>query len=389
MATELRMDGPNAVVAKRRPDDPDAHARLVAEHRLLSDLDLPGIVRPTTDDVTDEPALLLEVAGTSTLATARPSPDEVRTIGAELADTISALHERGVAHGAIAADHVLWSPGRAPVLCGFGSASTDGSPSHDIEALGELLLALAPDDPAIRDAVSRAGGDLSRLGAALRPVAPTGPTLPPTASPPSRRPAPAVDPRHLPRAALLAAAAVAVVLAAIGVLVLTSGGDPEVAAAPPPTTAVAPATATTATPVVSTPTSEPVERVWPTEPECPAPAEVTGEVLGTTDLDLDGCPELVGRDGAALSVGGRRFELGVDGDLIVLGDWTCDGQATPALISAADGAIHPFPTWPDEAPLDVEAVAVVGEVTSATVVDEGCDVLVVELADGTTTEITW
>ena len=97
MPIELRMHGAVAVAAKVRPDDPDAATRLLAERELLTDLDLPGLVRPTDDRVTDEPALLLEVAGTSTLATANPSAADVRAIGAQLADTLSAMHERGVA----------------------------------------------------------------------------------------------------------------------------------------------------------------------------------------------------------------------------------------------------------------------------------------------------
>lgn len=187
------------------------------------------------------------------------------------------------------------------------------------------------------------------------------------------------------------AAAIGLAAAAV-MLVLTAGGS-DSAQTVPATTLGPPPTEAPRTTVVAAPpptTAAPVERVWPDEPTCPEPQDVVGELVGAADVDLDGCTELVGRTGNELHVGARRFELGVDGDHVVVGDWTCDGQATPALVSATDGAVHPFPSWPDDAPLDVEAVAIVGEVATVRAVEgDECDALVVELVDGTSQEIAW
>lgn len=41
----------------------------------------------------------------------------------------------------------------------------------------------------------------------------------------------------------------------------------------------------------------------------------------------------------------RRFALGLPGDRIYLGDWNCDGIATPALVRPSIGARLYYDTW--------------------------------------------
>jgi hypothetical protein len=41
----------------------------------------------------------------------------------------------------------------------------------------------------------------------------------------------------------------------------------------------------------------------------------------------------------------RRFALGVPGDHLYLGDWNCDGVATPALFRPSSGATLYYDTW--------------------------------------------
>lgn len=41
----------------------------------------------------------------------------------------------------------------------------------------------------------------------------------------------------------------------------------------------------------------------------------------------------------------RRFALGLPGDRLFLGDWNCDGIATPALLRASSGATLYYDTW--------------------------------------------
>lgn len=45
----------------------------------------------------------------------------------------------------------------------------------------------------------------------------------------------------------------------------------------------------------------------------------------------------------------RRFALGSAGDEVVLGDWDCDGRATPAVYRPATGEVHLFAAWPTDA----------------------------------------
>jgi hypothetical protein len=41
----------------------------------------------------------------------------------------------------------------------------------------------------------------------------------------------------------------------------------------------------------------------------------------------------------------RRFALGLPGDRVHLGDWNCDGIATPALFRPSTGATLYYDTW--------------------------------------------
>jgi hypothetical protein len=90
-------------------------------------------------------------------------------------------------------------------------------------------------------------------------------------------------------------------------------------------------------------------------PPCPAlPAPAAGSVLLAGDTDGDGCPNAVVRTGNVLEVDGReRFALGQDGDVPMLGDWDCDGVATPGLFRPSTGESFVFGGWggTEDAPL--------------------------------------
>ena len=64
----------------------------------------------------------------------------------------------------------------------------------------------------------------------------------------------------------------------------------------------------------------------------------------SADVDGDGCEETVQWQDGVLQAGVTRFALGSPGDGWALGDWDCDGQATPALLH--DGALTVFDAWP-------------------------------------------
>lgn len=93
-------------------------------------------------------------------------------------------------------------------------------------------------------------------------------------------------------------------------------------AVPPPTDAapslapVAPSTTTS----TSTSTTGGV-RLWPAEP-----VEVTGREVRSA---------------------GHRWEVGAEGDVVVVGDWDCDRVPTPAVLRPATGRFAVFDRWAD------------------------------------------
>ena len=45
-------------------------------------------------------------------------------------------------------------------------------------------------------------------------------------------------------------------------------------------------------------------------------------------------------------MGGRRYAVGDPGDVVILGDWTCDGVPTPAVLRPETGEVAVFVGWP-------------------------------------------
>ncbi len=90
-------------------------------------------------------------------------------------------------------------------------------------------------------------------------------------------------------------------------------------------------------------------------------------------------------DGApVLDHDGRRYSIGIAGDLVAKGDWHCDGNATPAIVRPSTGDVVLFDRWPGpgetlsmpvlqtvDAPVDVEVFR-----------DDSCDLLRVLTATG-------
>src|SRR5690606_1469011 len=69
------------------------------------------------------------------------------------------------------------------------------------------------------------------------------------------------------------------------------------------------------------------------------------------DVDGDGCPEPIHLDGRTVTAGdpgGARWSIGQPGDLAALGDWDCDGEATPALLRPSTGEVFVFREWAAE-----------------------------------------
>lgn len=100
-------------------------------------------------------------------------------------------------------------------------------------------------------------------------------------------------------------------------------------------------------------------------------------------IDVDArCPWIVTYDRrtATLDLGDRgRYRMGAPADLLLVGDWDCDGVSTPALYRPSDGRTFLFAAWAD----GTTVASAVAESTTANgeprvVHRDGCDHLVVE-----------
>jgi len=297
------------------------------EAHLLRQLDHPGIVRYLDLRHTDDGGRALHTlfVSSDTWAT-RPLADPLeRAAGiAALAATVADLHDMGVAHRHLRAVHVLHGDGDRPVLCSLaraGEASADNVRA-DMEALADL----AYDDGVARGPLS---GKLSALADATRAGQLSARDLSRRLDRLLARRSPAsggrlADCRRLlqraPRKAVavvlgLAGAAVAAVLLS-DLLASRSGEETDVTRADPPPGA----------PGVP-PQTDAVEQPGPIAPN---------------DARTEGAAE----QGPVLEHDGRRYAIGIEGDIVITGDWDCDGEETPAIVRPDSGAVVLFEAWP-------------------------------------------
>jgi hypothetical protein len=59
-------------------------------------------------------------------------------------------------------------------------------------------------------------------------------------------------------------------------------------------------------------------------------------------------------DGTEVRSAGQRWSVGEPGDLVAVGDWDCDGAATPAVLRPSLARVFMFRAWAGES--DVTAV---------------------------------
>lgn len=137
--------------------------------------------------------------------------------------------------------------------------------------------------------------------------------------------------------------AAAISLCLFGVLWWIVRGD---GSTPPSDVAIAPTTSAQLeqhSPQTSVPpVAETTAPTTPSASDCSLD-EVVGAVL--RDIDGDGCDDRVVVDGNRVQIGDTTYEVGRSGDTVLVGDWDCDGQATPIVIRPDDRAIHVFARW--------------------------------------------
>lgn len=120
------------------------------------------------------------------------------------------------------------------------------------------------------------------------------------------------------------------------------------------------------------------------------PADCPATVPPAADVDGDGCAEALVVDGSTVDAGVARWTLGEPGDVVAVGDWDCDGEASAALLRPTTGDVFLFSAWaPADEPVTVGVSQRVegGVGMRAQPGDGGCDRLLVEHADGTATTV--
>jgi cytoskeletal protein RodZ len=163
------------VVVKEATDDA-GRARLQREAEVLGWCRSPGVVELLHHETGDDRAVLItRFCGSRTLLDLASLPaDQVASLGASLAQTLADLHQLGVSHGSLLAEHVVLGDDGTPVLCGFAGAGlaepsrlapaehpaavavavgAEGSgfdPAADAEALAGLLRHLLQPVPTSR-----------------------------------------------------------------------------------------------------------------------------------------------------------------------------------------------------------------------------------------------
>ena len=96
-------------------------------------------------------------------------------------------------------------------------------------------------------------------------------------------------------------------------------------------------------------------------------------------------------DERVIVVGARRFQAGQPGDRVAVGDWSCTGTASVAVLRPASGAIFIFDRWATAAAdVTVPPITTVRGAVDLQTRDrgDGCSSLVALLPDGTEKEVT-
>lgn len=342
------------------------------------------------------------------LAAAGLSPAEIAGALAGLARALAALHLRSLVHGAVTLDNVRIRRSDGEAVLGLPSPGGPEGPrlaADDVGGLGAILLALAGDRPG--DAVTglrrraaatgmAAGQTDDQVVAALRAIGTWAADPDPARRPgaegvatalerlaPARpvrglflpaRPRSAKAPSRRPRRAVTAGAVAA------GVLVALLGAVAALAAMLGPGQAPARSPARARAVPARPPAAQP-SRPPPPGPGCPSrPAGPAA------DVDGDGCEEPITVAGTEIAVGAFRFAAAQAGDVVTVGDWDCDGQATPAVLDTATGDLFLFDRWPaapDEALTVGPEAAVPGAIGARgdDVDGDGCDEVILERRD--------
>ncbi|GIU85196.1 MAG: hypothetical protein KatS3mg008_1971 [Acidimicrobiales bacterium] len=412
-------DSGRLVVDKHFDDEAGAEAL----RSLLALVARPGVVQ-LVDDGGPPGVVTTAYVGSHTLATWQPaSAEDAFEFARELVRLVAGLHRDGFAHGALRPEHVLVDAAGRPVLCGFAargpsasqglgrpgsetSVETEGEYQEDVVALGRLVALLAekarttlgrrldPQSPGrSRRRDRRVGMELvtrlARLAESADEPDATAQSLAASLDepfdPPShtarlsligiRRPWKGVF-RRFATSGSVALLPIGAAMVVVAVARIASGATDATWREP---TREEPRP--TDRPRRDSTRPDPVETDRRQEVAACPPATDPPQYL--FDLDGDGCSEPAVIHEGMVGTSDGWIAVGDPDDVVVLGDWDCDGSSTPALLRRGTGEVFVFDRWPPrDGSLSATPVTEVSDATDLDVRRDGrCDVLYVETAD--------
>ncbi len=380
--TDPSRQAAGVVIKPPLGDESDIRGR---EARCLERLRHPGIVElidavagpdGTTLHLAQVPsAVTLDDAGSLSLS-------ELLDVAKQLAEAIAYLQSTGTVHNAVTTDHVLLGDHNRLVLCGFGDWAelSDTNTCTDVVAFGDLVLGqleLSIASGAV-DSDNSVAISLRHLGqlAANCPLTETSAQSladrlellqAETTESDAARSALSDTVQAVGRIA--GGVLIGVLVVGFAWLILRPGPNTSTRQA---TEIVAPtAPETTPTRPITDPQPTPIQGAMPpagelvaaTAPQCTAGSSAWEELPDVRWIDLDGdmCLDPWRYENGVLHTSEGRFAVGGPGDSFTLGDWNCDGVATPAV--ASGGLLYRFDTAPYSIELGSQAV---GEVIAGT-----------------------
>ena len=371
VTTGVEVRGGDTVVVKRASGDDDAVEMLRREGDRLARASHPGVAPLVrSGPLGDGWELVLAHGGRSLAGLRRPGPGPIAAILAGVASTLADLHEMGIVHGRVDASHVLLGEHDRPVLCGFGDGRDPARPEDDVAAVGELLAELLGTDEAPEPIPDRRWRTRRWDGWERRALLLLADQA--TAEEPQRR----------PTARRLAAAIAEAVPAANTASRAAADDDHD----PDPIERLRPATDGSGpvrrAPALGLAAAGAVLAVLAVgRLRASDPAALTAREVEIPSAEVEVAAPV---PGSILVSDGKRFRVGEEGDHLLVGDWRCDGQPTPAAFRPSTHEVFVFDHWAAEEPLAVEATATVVDAVSMVAErgDDGCQQLSVETASG-------
>jgi hypothetical protein len=109
----------------------------------------------------------------------------------------------------------------------------------------------------------------------------------------------------------------------------------------------------------------------------------------SADVDGDGCAEEVRIADGVVEAGASRWAVGEAADVVAIGDWTCSGSRSLAVLRPRTGEVFTFAAWAS-AERDVEAPLLARieggrSLRAADLDSDGCHELIVERTVGAPT----